>query len=279
MKNNCLILFIGFIGLFFGRQPVAAQTYNEMVEKSYEYADSNNFSAAEQCLKAAMRLEPANPLNYALLTNLGTLQRRLGNPEEALISYTAALNQHPDNPLILSNRAELYTEMHEVDNAIYDYSVILAKDPTNEQSLFKRGLLYINKGEYLLAETDFDLIIDTYEDTFWGRFGFAILQKARGFYDDSEIIFNYLVEKYPDNTRLLEERAELFFLTKRNSRAMSDLNKVFKATPEPSAELYMLRGRVKLAQYEKESAALDFKKALELGYDKETVDRLLKETF
>jgi hypothetical protein len=79
--------------------------------------------------------------------------------------------------------------------------------------------------------------------------------------------------------RVFEERAELYFLTKRNARAMADLNKVFAATAAPSAELYMLRGRVKLAQYEKESAAIDYKKARDLGYDAETVEKLLKETF
>jgi tetratricopeptide (TPR) repeat protein len=279
MKNYYCILFAGLTGALFCGSPAGAQTYQDMVERSYVYVDSNDLASAEQCLKAAMRLEPANPLNYALLTNLGTLQRRQGNRDDALISYSAALNQHPDNSLILFNRAELYTEMNEIAQAIYDYHSILAKDPTNERALYSRGLLYINTGEYLLAEADFDRILDTYEDTFLGRFGFAILQKARGFYDDSEILFNYLIEKYPDNLRVLEERAELYFLTKRNARAMSDLNKVFNATPRPSAELYMLRGRIKLAQYEKESAALDFKQARELGYDTETVDRLIKETY
>ena len=60
---------------------------------------------------------------------------------------------------------------------------------------------------------------------------------------------------------------------------MTDLNKVFAETPNPSAELYVLRGRVKLAQYEKESAAIDFRKALSLGYDAETIENLIKQTY
>jgi tetratricopeptide (TPR) repeat protein len=250
-----------------------------MIKKSYEYADVNDLPAAEETLKAAMRLEPANKFNFALLTNLGTIQRRQGKLDDALLSYTAALGQRPHDALILINRAELYTEMSETEKAINDYTTLLVHDPTHEQGLYNRGLLYINTGEFLLAQIDFELIVDTYKDTYLGRFGYAILEKARGNYEDSEIIFNYLAEKYPENMRVLEERAELYFLTKRNARAMADLNKIFKATPEPSAEFYMLRGRVKLAQYEKESAAVDFKKARDLGYDPETVERLLKESF
>lgn len=267
------------MGILLGGAFLSAQTFEEMIQKSYDYSDANDFPAAEESLKAAMRLEPANPLNFALLTNLGTLQRRQGKFDDALISYSAALAQRPNDEVILLNRAELYSEMGEAEKAIFDYNTLLATNPIHEQALYNRGLLYINTGEFLLAQGDFELIIETYEETYLGRFGYAILEKARGNYNDSETLFNYLADKYPNNMRILEERAELFFLTKRNGRAMSDVNKVFKATNQPSAELYMLRGRIKLAQYEKESAAVDFKKARELGYDPETVERLLKESF
>jgi tetratricopeptide (TPR) repeat protein len=258
---------------------LTAQTYEKFIEKSYLYADSDNFPAAEECLKAAMRLETANPLNYALLTNLGTIQRRQGKFEDALISYTAALSKHSEDEIILLNRAELYTDMNSPEKAISDYNTLIIKYPNNEKALYGRGLLYIRTGEFILAQTDFEHILDKYPDTFFGRFGTAILEKARGNYDYSETIFNYLIDKYPDNVRVLEERSELYFLTKRNGRALSDLQKVFADTKEPSAEMYMLRGRIKLALYEKASAALDFKKALELGYNKETVEKLMKETY
>ncbi|MDR0698082.1 MAG: tetratricopeptide repeat protein [Tannerella sp.] len=270
------ILFIGMISCIY---PSSAQHFEDLVKKSYEYSDANDLAAAEECLKAAMRLEPTNRLNFALLTNLGTIQRRQGKFEDALLCYSAALNQRPEDELILINRAELYTEMNEPEKAINDYTTLLIHHPAHEQGLYNRGLLYIKTGEFILAQTDFEQIIDTYKDTFLGRFGYAILEKVRKAYDESEIIFNYLADKYPDNMRVLEERAELYFLTKRNARAMTDLNKIFTVTAEPSAELYMLRGRVKLSQYEKESAAIDFRKARDLGYDKETVERLLKETF
>ena len=273
------ILFVILAGIILCAQGLSAQTYEEMIKKSYEYADANDLPAAEEALKTAMRLEPANKFNFALLTNLGTIQRRQGKLDDALISYTAALSQRPKDELILINRAELYTEMNETEKAIGDYNTLIINYPTHEQGHYNRGLLYINSGEFLLAQADFEMIVDTYKDTFLGRFGYAILEKARGNYDESEIIFNYLGDKYPDNMRVLEERAELYFLTKRNARAIADLNKIFKATAEPSAELYMLRGRVKLAQYEKESAAIDFKKARDLGYNEEAVEKLLKETF
>ena len=256
-----------------------AQTYEEFIKISYDHWDKNNWPAAEESLIAALRLEPGNRLNYLLLNNLGTIQRRQGKFEEALNSYSAALVQRPTDEVMLLNRAELFTEMDQLENALFDYNALLITSPDHEQGRYNRGILYIKTKEYLQAQTDFETIIEMNSETFLGRFGYAILEKARGKYDDSETIFNYLIDKYPNNVRVLEERAELFFLTKRNFRAMSDINKVFAAVADPSAELFMLRGRIKLARSEKESAAIDFKKAQEIGYDNETVERLLKECY
>jgi predicted Zn-dependent protease len=46
----------------------------------------------------------------------------------------------------------------------------------------------------------------------------------------------------------------------------------------PDAGLYVLRGKVKLAQYERENAALDFQKAKEMGYDPKAIEELLRMT-
>ncbi|MDR1676237.1 MAG: tetratricopeptide repeat protein [Tannerella sp.] len=258
---------------------VRAQTYEEMIEKSYDYVDRNDLPAAEECLKAAMRMEPGNRNNYALLTNLGTVQRRQGKLDDALVSYTAALNQQPKNEVVLSNRAELYTEMNETEKALSDYEVLLSVSPQNEDALFHRGLLHLGMQNLILAEADFEKILDLNKETVQGRLGYALLEKVRKNYDNCEAILNYLIGKRPEYWRLYEERAELYFLINKNGRAMADLNKVFAEEPDPSAELYVLRGRVKLAQYEKASAAIDFRKALSMGYDAETIEKLLKQTY
>ena len=64
--------FLIIIGLFLFIGNSFAQSYEELIEKSYDFVDKGDLVSAEESLKAAMRKEPANPLNYALLTNLGT---------------------------------------------------------------------------------------------------------------------------------------------------------------------------------------------------------------
>ena len=271
--------FILHIFLIFLVCNIGAQTYEELIRQSYDYAEKDDWMAAEEYLKAAMRLEPANRYNFALLTNLGTIQRRQGHLDDALFSYTTALSQQPKNELILENRAALYTEMGEMELALSDYQTVLVINPLNEEALYQRGLLYIQSGNSLLAEADFERMMEINQETVKGRLGFALLEKVRENYTESEIILNYLISKYPNYLLLYEERAELYFLMNRRGRAMTDINKVFAETPNPSAELYVLRGRIKLAQYEKESAAIDFRKAQALGYDAATIEALLKQTY
>jgi len=271
--------YVLYVFFFFLTGSICAQTYEELISQFYDYEEKNDLQAAEECLQTAMRLEPANSLNFALLANLGTIQRRQGNLEEALLSYTTALNRQPKNEMILENRAILYTEMGEIVLALNDYHTLLSINPLNEEALYQRGLLYIQSENLILAEIDFEQIMKINQETVKGRLGYALLEKIRQNYTESENILNYLISQNPDYLLLYEERAELYFLTNRRSRAMADLNKIFAETPNPSAELFVLRGRIKLAQFEKESAAIDFRKALLLGYDAVAIQNLLKQTY
>jgi tetratricopeptide (TPR) repeat protein len=251
------------------------QTYEEFIEKSYQYLDKGELFAAEESLRAAMRLEPGNPNNYALLTNLGTIQRRQGKKEEAVLSYTAALSRYPDNETILDNRASLYVEIGETDKALNDYTLLLLQNPINEDALYRRGILYLEKKDFIRAEQDFDKILEVNEKTVHGRLGHAILEKMRGNYDESERIYNYLIDQLPRDWMLYEGRANLYFMMGKNARALADINKVFSET-DPSAAMYVLRGKIKLSLYEREPAKKDFLKAKEMGYDQEIIDELLR---
>ena len=150
------ILAALFLSIGYGH----AQTYEKFVEKSFDFLDKNDLVSAEESLRAAMRLEPGNPNNYALLMNLGTIQRRQGKLEDALLSYTAALSRHPNNEAILENRAGLYTEMGEIEKATNDYNALLILNPHHQEALYCRAMLHLQHKNYLLAEQDFDKILE-----------------------------------------------------------------------------------------------------------------------
>ncbi|WP_085535892.1 tetratricopeptide repeat protein [Massilibacteroides vaginae] len=252
-----------------------AQTYEELINKSYDYLEKDDLVASEESLRAAMRLEPGNPHNYALLSNLGTIQRRQGKREEALFSYSTALSRRPQDITLLANRASLYAEMGETDKAIADYNILLLSEPEEQNALYNRGILFLQKKDFIAAESDFDKILEVNDKTVYGRLGHAIMEKMRGNYNESERIYNYLINEMPKDWQMYEGRAELYFMMGKNARAKADINKVIIESG-PKASLYVLRGKINLAQYEKEAALKDFHKAQELGYDPAIIDELLR---
>jgi len=268
---RALVLFI----LLLLPAAISAQTYEELISKSYEYLDKDDLPAAEESLRKAMRLEPGNPHNYALLSNLGTIQRRQGKTEEALFSYTTALARHPMDIMVLSNRASLYADIGEKDKAIADYTSLLFTDSNNQDALYYRGMLHLQNRNFIEAESDFDKLLLINDKTLNGRIGFAVMEKMRGNYDESERIYNYLINEMPRHWDLYEGRADLYFMMEKNARAMADINRVFSNTT-PSASTYVLRAKVKIAQYERESARNDLLTASEMGYDAEVIEELLK---
>ena len=74
---------------------LSAQTYDELINRAMDAVEQDSLSQAETLFKKALQLEPANMRNALLFSNLGTVQRRIGKPKEALESYSLALNLTP----------------------------------------------------------------------------------------------------------------------------------------------------------------------------------------
>lgn len=259
------ILVVFLLALSVG-QSLTCQTFDEWVNLSYKYLSEGDLPAAEVALVSAMRQKPSNPLNTMLLTNLGTIQRRQGKYDEALISYNAAMGNVPASITLLSARAELFTEMNQPENAITDYSSILQKDNSNEDALYRRGLLYLQVKNYGSAQADFERILEINPKTYYGRAGIASLCKLRGEYDEAEKIYFYLMEKFPEQVDLYAGRAELYILMNRPGRAITDINRAIRLQGEenPNPYLYIIRSRIKEMQFEKKGAEEDRAKAAKI---------------
>ena len=76
-----------------------AQTYIQYVDSADNYIKRENWEAAERMTIAALRLKPANKLNYLLWSNLGDIRTRQQNYEGALEAFEIALASAPRKEL------------------------------------------------------------------------------------------------------------------------------------------------------------------------------------
>lgn len=251
-----------------------SQTYEELVSKSLDYVDAKEYAAAEETLKQAMRLEPANPGNVMLLTNLGTVQRELGKKQEALISYSSALAKYPRNVFLLENRAALLCDIDSLSAAMRDYNVILSIDEKNIDALYRRGLIYMSDKNYLAAEADFEKVLELSPDNISAHNNLLLTIRVREDWDEAESKYTDLIYKYKSVPEFYIGRAECYLNLKKLARAKADLGKAVELKSD-NPLLYIIRGQLNLQQFDKFSARQDFNKAKELGVDEELINEYL----
>jgi len=156
---------------------LSAQTYQELSEKAVECVGKDSLVQAEDLLKQALKLEPKNAHNALLFSNLGLVQRKLGRYNDAVESYTYALNIAPLAVPILLNRAAIYLEQGMQDKAYVDYCQVMDVDKKNTEALLMRAYIYMLRRDYKGARLDYQRLLEIDPKNYNGRLGLATLEQ------------------------------------------------------------------------------------------------------
>ena len=254
---------------------LSAQTYDELVGKAMDAIEADSLYDAEIWLKEALNKEPAHMGTSLLLSNLGTIQRRMGKPKEALESYTLALNKSPHSVKILLNRASLYLELDYLEKAYLDYCNVIDLSPKNKEALQFRAYIYMRQRRYNEARNDYRALLEEEPANRTARIGMVMVNQKDRRYKEAMDELNRLVADYPQDASLLKARAELEVDMEALDLALLDLEEAAKKTPN-DAEIYVLCGDIYLMQGKKREAYVAFEKAVELGVPRPELQDKLK---
>lgn len=264
--------------------PVFSQTYQELSERAVAATEQDSLTLAEEYIQKALKLDPANPHNALLFSNLGTIQRRQRNYEEALESYTLALNIAPRTVPILLNRGALYLELGKDDLARIDYSLILDIERDNQEALLMRAYIYMQQRNYNFAKADYERLLKVNPQSYNGRLGLATLEQKEGKYKEALTILNRMIgEKGSDSSQMAAPLYAVLYVAragveqdmKHPDLAMIDLEEALRLDPSQT-EAYLMRGQIYLSQKKKDLAKRDFEKAVSLGLPQADVRELLQ---
>lgn len=264
--------------LFSGNLFSQSNSYYDWIDRSALYVERNDLDSAAYSLRQAMKLEPANEKNKLLLLNLGVLQRQMRLMDDAYISFTAALNNNPDPALALHSRASLLCDLGRYDEAMKDYDEIISVEPGNVEAYYRRGLLYLENNKREEAEADFLTSEEIDADNLFTKLSRALLFKLDDNWDEAEKVYTDIInsEERVLSTYYLN-RAECYVNTERFGKAAADL-RIAEREQRDNPYFYILRGRLRLDQYDKFAAREDFQKSKELGYDDELADKWIAKT-
>ncbi len=269
-----LFLIVGLSATAFAQEYVSPD-YKQWVAKSADYMEQNKLDSAEYALNQALISDPKNKNNSWLMTSLGTIQQHLGKMDAAYISLTAALNKHPESSFILHQRAGLLMEMERWDEARADYNKILKIDSLDIEALYNRGVLKLEMKDNEGAQKDFDVAERNGEFSPYGLLGKALIHRLNEEWSEAEKVYTSILNEYPEMTDVYLKRAECYLHLDELSKLSADLQKV--ATTEfANPTYYLLRGQLRLKQFDKDAAQSDFKRAKELGMEPELLKPWIK---
>ena len=269
------MLMVALMGLSVCRS--SAQTYLEWAERGLDYAGRDSLPQAEACLKEALRTDPSNVKNALLLSNLGTVQRRQGKREEALESYSLALNITPYSKTILLNHASLCLDMQLTDKAYSDYCTLLDLDARCVEALQYRAFIYMQRHQYGEARVDYVRLLEAEPTHRNARLGKALADQYLHHYREALEELTRLTVETPRDAMLWKVRANIEMEMGETGQALLDLEEAARLTPG-DADIYVTCGQIYLAQGKRRDAYAAFEKAIAAGYPRASLRDLMKQS-
>lgn len=256
-----LTVALGWLG---GSRAVA-QSYSEWVDSAYACVQRDSLPQAVECLKAAIQKEPGNERNVLLFANIGSMQKQRGLLEEAVESYSLALNYKPSAMPILLARAATYMELGNESKAYVDYCNVLDQDIENREALTFRAYIAVHQRMYDVARADYNRLLTMDEKDPTARLGLALLNQKQGRRKEAVEQLAGLIADYPNDPTYYMARADVLADQELCELALLDMESAIKLRPDdPYA--YVSRAEIYLQmKHRKKQARKDLDMAVSLG--------------
>lgn len=107
-----------------------------------QFRSGNDKAAVDYCTKAIDSGQLAKEDLVAAFINRGVAFRNLGKSKQAVVDYTAALKNAPNDAMIYANRANARRDIGDLDLALADADKAIKLDSKRDASFFVRGAVY-----------------------------------------------------------------------------------------------------------------------------------------
>ena len=248
--------------------------YYHLVDSAQTFIDTGDLARAEQCLHRAFALDPTNAANSLLLSNLGTIQRMQGKPDEALRTYTLAIDLTPNAVTLLLNRAATHLELGNIAKSISDFQRVRALDETDTESRYVLAMLGIELGQDSLASQCVAELAKIAPGDLSTLEAQAALAKSQGDYSNAIGFYGQAIDKQAD-AALYSNRADCHLMLRQLTEASEDIANSLAIDPDDGFT-YALRAKLNKMRYNYEDMERDIQLAVQHGVDAAYLKELLK---
>ncbi|MDE5969973.1 MAG: tetratricopeptide repeat protein [Muribaculaceae bacterium] len=248
--------------------------YLRIVDDADAALKAGDFARAEKLYTEAMDLQPENPGNILLMSNLGMVRFYMGQDSLALVTLDRAHSIAPRSTTILNNRARVRLVNGLAAEALEDYNLVIEIAPNQADPYFYRGMIELSGGMIKQAEEDFatlEKLDPDGENTQLARARLLVIQQQ---YGKAIPYLNRLITK-EKSSDYLASRALCNLMTGNLGEAAEDIADGIELDPNDGM-LYLYRALLNKQRYQTKQSKLDGQRAIELGVNPKTVESFLK---
>ncbi len=232
------------------------------------------WAEAEDALRQALRLDPADPTNVLLLSNLGMVQFYDGRSGDAIATLSDAHRIAPASVTVLLNRARVLTSAGFTDQALDDYSEVIRLDSTLTEPRFYRAVLCLSLGREQQAMADIDTLVLRAPDDRLTNIALATVEMRKADFQSAIMHLSSALKDNPDAAHL-GSRALCYLMTGDLASASDDIAAGLELDPT-DGDLYLYRALLNKMRYRPDDAKADGETAVKMGVDPQKVKMLLQ---
>ncbi|MCM1292661.1 MAG: tetratricopeptide repeat protein [Bacteroides sp.] len=247
--------------------------YYDLTGQADKAANEGRWADAESLLRQAMRLDPSNPGNVLLMSNLGMIQFYDGRTDEALATLNDARRIAPASVTILLNLARVLTSAGRRIEALDDYSEAIRLDSTIAEPRFYRAMILISNGEIVKAKADIDTLLLQHPDDRLTAVAQSTILTFNGAWQEAIPWLTKVIDLEPDAS-YYGQRALCRLMTGDVSGAAEDISAGLELDPV-DGDLYLYRAMLNKMRFRPDDARADGETAIKFGVDPAKVKALI----
>lgn len=243
-----------------------------LIDSADYFLTHQKWEMASHYITKALRLQPANPTNGMLFSNLGICQANTGDYAASLQSFEIALIKSADSVKTLYNRARTHLMMDNQTEALIDLNSVLAIDSLMPEALQLRGAMLQKLGKTKSACHDFERLLTILPSDPLAMAATAECKATLGNFEEADSLYIKALDS--GNTLDIYQSAIPYYLqTDQFQKADDAIYQALKNYPREGI-LYLYRAILHRSRFETTAFENDLKLAKEYGVDTQTIENI-----
>lgn len=204
----------------------------------------------------------ANPKNYLAYEGRAVVCLQMSNYFAAMQDINCAIKIN-STAEFLTNRGVIHEFMGQQQNAMADYQAAISLDPNYSLAYFNAGNIYLHHRQFSQASDYFSTALKLNPENECALMNRAVTNSVLKKYEEAEKDFSHAMELCPHWAALYFNRASFYVYLKKYELAEEDLDRALSLKPD-DAIMYNLRAQVRGKIGLIEEAMCDYNQALDL---------------